>query len=145
MSVAVPLWFWKFREKNQFFLQILKIMEKVTNYNFQSRRQILTLGGVYKSIRGSATGCSRDVSAPTRLGQVKNCNRSPLSCAQHADALFLLFPYFFFFLSNFCKHPRKLADICVGVRLFVYLEFFNSHQQRPTGALHHAVKVMELF
>ena len=70
---------------------------------------------------------------------------APLCPARNTQMHFFSFPIFLFFLSNFCKHPRKLADICVGVRLFVYLEFFNSHQQRPTGALHHAVKVMELF
>ena len=37
-------WIWEF-----FFLEIFKILNffKILNYNFQSRKQILTLGGVY--------------------------------------------------------------------------------------------------
>ena len=42
MSVAAPLWFWKFREKikNFVFLQILKIME-----NFEKLRIIISKVG----------------------------------------------------------------------------------------------------
>ena len=53
MSLAAPLWFWKFWEKildfGIFFSKILKIMKilKILIYNFQSRKQILTLRGVY--------------------------------------------------------------------------------------------------
>ena len=52
MSLAAPLWFWKFWYeildfgiffRNFEFLKILKIM----SYNFQRRQQILTLRGVY--------------------------------------------------------------------------------------------------
>ena len=53
MLVAAPLWFWKFWKKildfGIFFSKILKIMKilKILIYNFQSRKQILTLRGVY--------------------------------------------------------------------------------------------------
>ena len=52
MSVAAPLWFWKFQKKildfgiffrNFEFFKVSKIM----SYNFLSRKQILTLRGVY--------------------------------------------------------------------------------------------------
>ena len=52
MSVAAPLWLWKFLEKIQnfgiFFANFENYGEfwKISNYNFQSRRQISTLGGV---------------------------------------------------------------------------------------------------
>ena len=46
MSVAAPLWFWKFREKNSKFwivLQILKMME-----NFEKLQIIISkLGGKF--------------------------------------------------------------------------------------------------
>ena len=51
MSLAAPLWYWKFWKKNSrfgnFFSEILKIM-KILIWNFQSRKQILTLRGVYR-------------------------------------------------------------------------------------------------
>ena len=54
MSLAAPLWFWKFLEKNSrfwnFFSEILNFLKilKIMSYNFQSRKQILTLRGVYR-------------------------------------------------------------------------------------------------
>ena len=48
MSVAAPLWFWKFWEKNSKFWNFSENFEnyvefwKIMNYNFQSRRQIMT-------------------------------------------------------------------------------------------------------
>ena len=53
MSVAAPLWFWKIREKNSEFRIFFENFEnygkswKISNYNFQSRRQIMTLGWVF--------------------------------------------------------------------------------------------------
>ena len=57
MSLAAPLWFWKFwkkfldfeEEKISEILNFLKILKilKILSYNFQSRKQILTLRGVY--------------------------------------------------------------------------------------------------
>ena len=45
-----PLWgfgsFWEKIENAWIFLEILKLW-KITSYNFQSRRQFMTLGGVY--------------------------------------------------------------------------------------------------
>ena len=52
-EASAPLWFWKFWEKildfGIFFSKILKIMKilKILIYDFQSRKQILTLSGVY--------------------------------------------------------------------------------------------------
>ena len=52
MSLAAPLWFWKFWKKILDFglfseiLNFLKIL-KIMSYNFQSRKQISTLRGVY--------------------------------------------------------------------------------------------------
>ena len=53
MSVAAPLWFWKIWKKILnlgIFSKILKTLKKfkILNYNFQSRKQILTLRGVYQ-------------------------------------------------------------------------------------------------
>ena len=52
MSLAAPLWFWKFWNKILdfgIFSEILEIMKilKILSWNFQSRKQILTLIGVY--------------------------------------------------------------------------------------------------
>ena len=55
MSVAAPLWFWKFWKKNsrfwEFFSEILNFLKilKIMSYNFQRRKHILTLGGVYET------------------------------------------------------------------------------------------------
>ena len=46
MSLAAPLRFWKFWKKILDFGIFLKIL-KIMSYNFQSRKQILTLRGVY--------------------------------------------------------------------------------------------------
>ena len=53
MSLAAPLWFWKFWEKNLdfgIFSEILIFLKnlKIMSYNFQSRKQMLTLRGVYE-------------------------------------------------------------------------------------------------
>ena len=53
MSMAAPLWFWKFWKEilnfGIFFLEILNFLKilKIMSYNFQRRKQILTLRGVY--------------------------------------------------------------------------------------------------
>ena len=53
MPLAAPLWFWKFWKKILDFgifseiLNFLKIL-KIMSYNFQSRKQILTLRGGYE-------------------------------------------------------------------------------------------------
>ena len=57
MSVAAPLWFWKFWKQIENFGIFFRNFEsfenyeefwKIMSYNFQSRKQILTLRGVYK-------------------------------------------------------------------------------------------------
>ena len=47
ISVAAPLWFLKFSGKNGKFWVSFENLEILENYNFQRRRPIMTLGGVY--------------------------------------------------------------------------------------------------